>query len=180
VPWPGPRGAEATLGATASPLGPSYGNRGLPAKARLPPTIKLPYTTVAPALRAISVIDEALIESKNSKEVAGICWKGLCPNVIRGAVVGDVGGVVRQQKGQVFEFGQVPIAKAALHQVCASAHGIAEGCRIEFVGDHGWAVASSAAAAAYVDDLVVHVIFGYGVGRIYGRSQVFNGEAVHV
>ena len=37
VPKPGPRGAEATLGAPASPPGQTFGNRGLPAKARLPP-----------------------------------------------------------------------------------------------------------------------------------------------
>jgi len=34
---PGPRGAEATLGATASPLGQPSANCGLPEKARSPP-----------------------------------------------------------------------------------------------------------------------------------------------
>ena len=38
VPEPGPRGAEATLGAHASPLGQPSGNRGLALKARSRPT----------------------------------------------------------------------------------------------------------------------------------------------
>ena len=36
---PGPRGAEATLGAPASPLGQPFGSRGQPVKARLPPKV---------------------------------------------------------------------------------------------------------------------------------------------
>jgi hypothetical protein len=50
---PGPRGAEATLGATASPLGQPSANRGQPVKARLPPKrfltlkkIKIPYACI--------------------------------------------------------------------------------------------------------------------------------------
>ncbi len=37
MPEPSPRGAEATLGATASPLGQPSGSCGLPEKARNPP-----------------------------------------------------------------------------------------------------------------------------------------------
>jgi hypothetical protein len=46
VPEPGPRGAEATLGAPASPLGQPSGTGGLALKARPPPPpkkIKYPH-----------------------------------------------------------------------------------------------------------------------------------------
>ena len=43
LPEPGPRGAEATLGATASPLGQPSGTGGLALKARPPPPKKIKY-----------------------------------------------------------------------------------------------------------------------------------------
>ena len=50
-----------------------------------------------------------------------------------------------------------------------------------FVAHHAWAkTGSSTSASAHINNLVVHIIFCYGIGWVYGRCQVFNGESIHV
>ena len=113
--------------------------------------------------------------------IMGLAWIGKAPNpVARSRIVNGNGGVAKSV--QQFKYvRESPVREPTFVQVLAVSNGGVEIHGLgRFIADHGGANAGSAAASAHINNLVVHIIFGYGIGGVYGRGQVFNGEAVHV